>query len=206
MLEKCPEKCYSQVVWSHDLVFVEIFGDKFFINPNQSLQLQPRPPQILPTMPSTNSHGFTFSHSLVRLITLRDVTDHSFLLADGQRIKSESPSPAQSPPQIESDLARIESQLGESTMANPADRRPEGGFKQDYISSTRYRNDLPPPPMPPKLLDIPHGGLAQYLTPGYASNLARREEPNIEVDAEGGMPIDMVGVPGYMFGDETGMF
>jgi len=76
-------------------------------------------------------------------------------------------------------------------------------FKQDMVVSIRYRNDLPPPPMPPKLLDIDTGGLAQYLTTGYASSLVRREEPNIEVDAEGGMPIDMVGVPGYFLGDES---
>lgn len=58
--------------------------------------------------------------------------------------------------------------------------------------------------MPPKLLDIDNGGLAQYLTTSFASGLARREEPNIEVDAEGGMPIDMIGIPGYFLGDESG--
>ena len=78
-------------------------------------------------------------------------------------------------------------------------------YHQEYISSTRYRNDLPPPEMPPKLLDIPHGGLEHFLTPGYASNLARREELNVDVDAEGGMPIDMVGIPGLHLGDESGM-
>src|ERR1700761_2932117 len=80
---------------------------------------------------------------------------------------------------------------------------PKAGFKQDMVVATRYRNDLPPPPMPPKLLDIDTGGLAQYLTTSYASGLAKREEPNIEVDAEGGMPIDMIGVPGYFLGDES---
>ncbi|EXJ69061.1 uncharacterized protein A1O5_07996 [Cladophialophora psammophila CBS 110553] len=77
------------------------------------------------------------------------------------------------------------------------------GFKQDMVVSIRYRNDLPPPPMSPKFLDIDTGGLAQYLTTSYASGLAKREEPNIEVDAEGGMPIDMIGVPGYFLGDES---
>lgn len=76
-------------------------------------------------------------------------------------------------------------------------------FKQDMVVSIRYRNDLPPPPMPPKLLDIDTGGLSQYLTTSYASNLARRAEPNIDVDAEGGMPIDMIGMPGYFLGDES---
>ncbi|KAJ4512180.1 hypothetical protein HRR83_006147 [Exophiala dermatitidis] len=77
------------------------------------------------------------------------------------------------------------------------------GFKQDMVVSIRYRNDLPPPPMPPKLLNIDTGGLSQYLTTSYASGLVKREEPNIEVDGEGGMPIDMVGVPGYFLGDES---
>lgn len=89
-------------------------------------------------------------------------------------------------------------------MASSGDGK--GGFKQDMVVSTRYRNDLPPPPMPPKLLDIDNGGLAQYLTTSFASGLARREEPNIEVDAEGGMPIDMIGIPGYFLGDESGTY
>lgn len=76
-------------------------------------------------------------------------------------------------------------------------------FKQDMVVSIRYRNDLPPPPMPPKLLDIEHGGIAQYLTTGYAAGLVRRENPNVDADAEGGMPMDMVGVPGYFLGDES---
>ena len=76
-------------------------------------------------------------------------------------------------------------------------------FKQDLVVSIRYRNELPPPPMPPKFLDIDTGGIAQYLTTSYASSLARREEPNIDADAEGGMPIDMIGVPGYFLGDES---
>ncbi|KAJ5604664.1 RNA polymerase II-associated Paf1 [Penicillium lagena] len=78
-----------------------------------------------------------------------------------------------------------------------------GGFHQEYIASLRYRNDLPPPDMPPKFLDIPHEGLDRFITPGFASNLARREEPNIDVDAEGGMPIDLVGIPGLHLGDES---
>jgi hypothetical protein len=76
-------------------------------------------------------------------------------------------------------------------------------FKQDLVVSIRYRNELPPPPMPPKFLDIDTGGIQQYLTPSYASALIKREEPNIDVDAEGGMPIDMVGIPGYFLGDES---
>ena len=84
-------------------------------------------------------------------------------------------------------------------MASAGDK----SYKQDLVVSIRYRNDLPPPPMPPKFLDIDTGGISQYLTTSYASSLARREMPNIDADAEGGMPIDMVGIPGYFLGDES---
>ncbi|KAH9834349.1 Paf1 [Teratosphaeria destructans] len=75
---------------------------------------------------------------------------------------------------------------------------------QDYIARIRYSNALPPPPTPPKLLDIPGTGLAggQYTSAGYASKLAREQPLNIEADAELGMPIDMIGVPGIFDGDE----
>ncbi|KAI5309069.1 actin-like protein arp8, partial [Ascosphaera atra] len=96
------------------------------------------------------------------------------------------------------------SQIAMSSKAK--DGHSDGGFHQEYIASLRYRNDLPPPEMPPKFLDIPHDGLERFLTPAYASNMARREEPNIEVDAEGGMPIDPVGIPGLHLGDESGKF
>ncbi|KUL84055.1 hypothetical protein ZTR_07111 [Talaromyces verruculosus] len=88
-------------------------------------------------------------------------------------------------------------------MSKAKEARPAEGFHQEYIASLRYRNDLPPPEMPPKFLDIPHEGLQRFLAPGYASNMARREEPGIDVDAEGGMPIDLVGIPGLHLGDES---
>ena len=76
---------------------------------------------------------------------------------------------------------------------------------QDYIARIRYSNALPPPPNPPKLLDIPNTGLAsgQYTTPGFASRLARDQPLNIEADAELGMPLDLVGMPGIFDGDES---
>lgn len=82
----------------------------------------------------------------------------------------------------------------------------DGGFHQEYIASLRYRNELPPPEMPPKFLEIPHEGVRRFLTPEFASAMVRREEPNIDVDAEGGMPIDVVGLPGLHLGDESGRF
>ncbi|TKA49416.1 hypothetical protein B0A54_00082 [Friedmanniomyces endolithicus] len=85
-------------------------------------------------------------------------------------------------------------------------QRPPGVVHQDYIARIRYSNALPPPPNPPKLLDIPGTGLAggQYTSAGYASKLAREQPLNIEADAELGMPIDMIGIPGIFNGDERG--
>ncbi|KAL1843768.1 hypothetical protein VTJ49DRAFT_7478 [Mycothermus thermophilus] len=75
----------------------------------------------------------------------------------------------------------------------------------DYIARIRYSNALPPPPNPPKLLDIPNTGIAsgQYTAPGFASRLAREQPLNIEADAELGMPLDLVGMPGVFDGDES---
>jgi len=77
---------------------------------------------------------------------------------------------------------------------------------QDYVVKIRYRNDLPPPPNPPKLLEIPGTGLAggQYTSAAYASRLAREQPLNIEADAELGMPINLIGIPGVFDGDERG--
>ena len=85
---------------------------------------------------------------------------------------------------------------------------PARSYHQDYIAKVRYSNQLPPPPDPPKLLDIPGTGLAggQYTSAGYASRLAREQPLNIEADAELGMPIDLVGIPGVFDGDERGVY
>lgn len=86
--------------------------------------------------------------------------------------------------------------------------RPARSTQQDIIAKVRYSNQLPPPPNPPKLLDIPGTGLAggQYTSAGYASRLAREQPLNIEADAELGMPIDLVGIPGVFDGDDKGIY
>ena len=76
---------------------------------------------------------------------------------------------------------------------------------QDYLARIRYTNVLPPPPNPPKLLDIPGTGLAggQYTSSGYAAKLAHEQPLNIEADAELGMAINLIGIPGVFDGDES---
>jgi RNA polymerase II-associated factor 1 len=88
-----------------------------------------------------------------------------------------------------------------------ASGRTERVYHQDYIARIRYSNTLPPPPNPPKLLDIPGTGIASnnYTSASYALKLAREQPLNIEADAELGMPIDLVGLPGVFDGDESGM-
>ncbi|CAD0098484.1 unnamed protein product [Aureobasidium mustum] len=86
-----------------------------------------------------------------------------------------------------------------------ASGRSERVYHQDYIARIRYSNTLPPPPNPPKLLDIPGTGIASnnYTSASYALKLAREQPLNIEADAELGMPIDLVGLPGVFDGDES---
>src|SRR3954467_6522480 len=90
-------------------------------------------------------------------------------------------------------------------MASSQSRGGERMIHQDFIARIRFSNALPPPPNPPKLLDIPNTGLAsgQYTNPGFASRLAREQPLNIEADAELGMPLDLVGMPKVFDGDES---
>lgn len=90
-------------------------------------------------------------------------------------------------------------------MAASSSRGGDRSIHQDYIARIRYSNTLPPPPNPPKLLDIPNTGLSsgQYTAPGFASRLAREQPLNIEADGELGMPLDLVGMPGIFDGDES---
>lgn len=81
--------------------------------------------------------------------------------------------------------------------------RPDRAYHQDYICRIRYENNLPPPPGSVKLLDIPIDGLDYYASPGFASRLHRSQPINIEADAELGMPINLVGMPGVFDGDES---
>jgi RNA polymerase II-associated factor 1 len=94
-------------------------------------------------------------------------------------------------------------------MSTPSSSsRPERVYHQDYIARIRYSNALPPPANPPKLLEIPHQGISsgEYTSTAFASRLAREQPPNIEVDAELGMRLDLVGMPGIFDGDESGSY
>lgn len=89
-------------------------------------------------------------------------------------------------------------------MTSSSQRSEQRAAHSDYIARIRYSNKLPPPPNPPKLLNIPGTGLdARYLDGNYHARLVREQPVNIEVDSELGMPINLVGMPGVFDGDET---
>ncbi|KAI5794357.1 RNA polymerase II-associated [Peziza echinospora] len=89
-------------------------------------------------------------------------------------------------------------------MSRPSGQSGPGrNYPQDYIVRIRYQNSLPPPPNPPKLLDIPNPAVAQYTSTGFASKLAREQALNIEVDSELGMPLDLVHIPAVFERDES---
>ena len=76
-------------------------------------------------------------------------------------------------------------------------------MSQYYIARIRYQNPLPPPPFPPKLLNIPTP-IEPYTTPEYTATLAQQQPPTIDIDAEGGMPLNLAIIPGLFEGDESG--
>jgi RNA polymerase II-associated factor 1 len=81
-----------------------------------------------------------------------------------------------------------------------------GPGRQDYIARVRYQNELPPPPCPPKLLDMPVD-VKQVASSSFLSDLARKQPFNMDVDLDLGMPLDMSEVPGiFDRGDETGVY
>lgn len=67
--------------------------------------------------------------------------------------------------------------------------------RQDYIIHTRYQNQLPLPPFPPKILHIPIP-LNKYTGTSYLSSLIQEQPINIELDPELGMPLDLSIIPG----------
>lgn len=110
---------------------------------------------------------------------------------------SSVPAPAPAPLEETNKKEKTEDDMA-STSA-----RPERAYHQDYIARVRYDNALPPPHGPPKLLDIPIDGMAHFTSPAFASRIAKSQPLNIEPDAELGMPIDLVGMPGIFDGDES---
>ncbi|KAG6908957.1 hypothetical protein DXG01_002563 [Tephrocybe rancida] len=62
--------------------------------------------------------------------------------------------------------------------------------KLDLLVRVRYSNPLPPPPRPPKLLNIPTNPM-RYARPEFLNALANETPLPMIVDAECGMPLDL---------------
>lgn len=76
--------------------------------------------------------------------------------------------------------------------------------RQDYIARVRYTNGLPAPPCPPKLLEIPVDR-QKLISSAALSDLVHGETPNVDLDMDMGMPLDMSIVPGiFDREDESG--
>lgn len=73
----------------------------------------------------------------------------------------------------------------------------------EYIVRIRYQTDLPAPQCPPKMVEIENTANAHLLGPYYSSNIARADTICVDVDAELGMPIDMVHLSGVFDGNEA---
>ncbi|KAI5118678.1 hypothetical protein M0805_003615 [Coniferiporia weirii] len=62
--------------------------------------------------------------------------------------------------------------------------------KLDLLHKVRFQNPLPPPPFPPKLLNIPTKP-TRYAGPDFTASLASETPLPMVVDAELGMPLDL---------------
>ncbi|TFY64787.1 hypothetical protein EVG20_g5832 [Dentipellis fragilis] len=62
--------------------------------------------------------------------------------------------------------------------------------KLDLLVRVRYQNPLPPPPCPPKLIDIPTNP-QRYAQPEFLDSVTNEMPLPMIVDAECGMPLDL---------------
>ncbi|KAL5531371.1 hypothetical protein ACEPAG_4248 [Sanghuangporus baumii] len=62
--------------------------------------------------------------------------------------------------------------------------------KLDLLFKVRFQNPLPPPPIPPKLVNIPTNP-SRYAAPDFTASLASETPLPMVVDAELGMPLDL---------------
>ncbi len=60
----------------------------------------------------------------------------------------------------------------------------------DLLVRVRYQNTLPPPPYPPKMLDIPTD-LKRYTRPEFTQELANETPLPMVINSECGMPLDL---------------
>ncbi|AMD19299.1 HBR398Wp [Eremothecium sinecaudum] len=77
--------------------------------------------------------------------------------------------------------------------------------KKEYIAKVNYKNDLPPPPLPPKLLKYNYFDNEAVESPQLITSLYTKTNvtPLIQLDKELGMPIDLIQIPGVLNQQDT---
>ncbi|AET40659.1 Paf1p Ecym_6279 [Eremothecium cymbalariae DBVPG len=77
--------------------------------------------------------------------------------------------------------------------------------KQEYIAKISYKNDLPPPPLPPKLLKYSYLESESVESPQLITSLYTKTNvtPLIQLDKELGMPVDLFRIPGVLTQQDT---
>lgn len=72
--------------------------------------------------------------------------------------------------------------------------------KQDYIAKVRYQNDLPPPPIPPKLLNYQVSPNEEVDSPQLITSLYTKTNvtPLVKLNNDLGMPLDLMKIPGVL--------
>lgn len=73
----------------------------------------------------------------------------------------------------------------------------------EYIARVRYQNGLEAPQCPPKMVEIPNRANAHLLEPSFISNFTRTDSISLDVDAELGMPLDLLHMAGVFEGNEA---
>ncbi|SCV03772.1 LAMI_0H10836g1_1 [Lachancea mirantina] len=77
--------------------------------------------------------------------------------------------------------------------------------KQEYIAKIRYRNDLPPPLLPPKLLKFTGPKNEEAVSPQLISSLYARTNvtPLIGLNADLSLSVDLTRIPGVLNSRDT---
>ncbi|CCF55803.1 hypothetical protein KAFR_0A03680 [Kazachstania africana CBS 2517] len=77
--------------------------------------------------------------------------------------------------------------------------------KQDYIAKIRYENNLPPPTVPPKLLNYQINPDEDVDSPQLITSLYTRTNvtPLVDINGDLGMPMDLMEIPGLLNKNDT---
>ncbi|CCD23518.1 Paf1p NDAI_0B04840 [Naumovozyma dairenensis CBS 421] len=77
--------------------------------------------------------------------------------------------------------------------------------KQEYIAKIKYQNNLPPPLLPPKLLNYPEDPIGNVDSPQLLTSLYTKTNvtPLINLNDDLGMPLDLIQIPNLLNNADT---